>query len=118
MLSAKRSTLREGARWRQLLGSRCHKSSAETSSGFGFVASNWRRNMSDTNPITGIEDGHALAQAIVDTIREPLLVLDKDLHVVAASRSFYLMFKANRQEVQGLPIYSLGNGQWNIPELR
>ena len=74
--------------------------------------------MSDTNPITGIEDGHALAQAIVDTIREPLLVLDKDLRVVAASRSFYLMFKANRQEVQGLPIYSLGNGQWNIPELR
>jgi two-component sensor histidine kinase len=74
--------------------------------------------MSDTNPITGIEDGHALAQAIVDTIREPLLVLDKDLRVVAASRSFYLMFKANRQEVQGLPIYSLGDGQWNIPELR
>ena len=74
--------------------------------------------MSDTNPITGIEDGHALAQAIVDTIREPLLVLDKDLRVVAASRSFYLMFKENRQEVQGLPIYSLGNGQWNIPELR
>ena len=43
--------------------------------------------MSDANPITGIEDGHALAQAIVDTIREPLLVLDKDLRVVAASRS-------------------------------
>lgn len=38
--------------------------------------------------------------------------------MVAASRSFYLKFKANRQEVQGLPIYSLGNGQWNIPELR
>ena len=57
--------------------------------------------MSDTNPITGIEDGHALAQAIVDTVREPLLVLDKDLRVVAASRSFYLTFKADRQDVAG-----------------
>ena len=59
-----------------------------------------------------------LAQAIVDTLREPLLVLDKDLRVVAASRSFYLTFKVERQEVQGRPIYALGHGQWNIPDLR
>lgn len=65
-----------------------------------------------------IGDGHALAQAIVDTIREPLLVLDKDLRVVTANRSFYLMFRMNRQDVQGRPIYALGDGQWNIPELR
>ena len=74
--------------------------------------------MSDTDPFGSIEDGRALAQAIVDTIREPLLVLDKDLRVVAASRSFYLMFKINRQDVQGRPVYALGDGQWNIPELR
>lgn len=66
----------------------------------------------------GFDDGRALAQAIVDTVREPLLVLDKDLRVVTANRSFYLMFGMNRQDVQGLPIYVLGNGQWNIPELR
>ena len=71
-----------------------------------------------TAPFAGIDDGLALAQAIVDTLREPLLVLDKDLRVVAASRSFYLTFKVNRQDVQGRPIYALGNGQWNIPELR
>lgn len=74
--------------------------------------------MGDPEPFSSIEEGRALAQAIVDTIREPLLVLDKDLRVVAASRSFYLTFKMNRQDVQGLPIYSLGNGQWDIPELR
>ena len=65
-----------------------------------------------------LDEGHALAQAIVDTIREPLLVLDKGLRVVTANRSFYLTFKMRRQDVQGLPMYALGNGQWNIPELR
>ena len=69
----------------------------------------------DADPFAGIDDGRALAQAIVDTLREPLLVLDKDLRVVAASRSFYLTFKVQRQDVQGRPIYALGDGQWNIP---
>src|SRR6476661_6348125 len=76
--------------------------------------------MSDEHhpPLRTLEDGHTLAQAIVDTIREPLLVLDKDLRVVAASRSFFLTFKMNRQDVQGRPIYALGDGQWDIPQLR
>jgi PAS domain S-box-containing protein len=65
-----------------------------------------------------LDEGHALAQAIVDTIREPLLVLDKDLRVVTANRSFYLTFGMQRQDVQGLPVYALGDGQWDIPELR
>jgi two-component sensor histidine kinase len=72
----------------------------------------------NTATFGGIDDGLVLAQAIVDTLREPLLVLDKDLRVVAASRLFYLTFKVERQDVQGRPIYVLGNGQWNIPELR
>ena len=61
------------------------------------------------------EDGRALAQAIVNTVREPLLVLDKDLRVVAASRSFYETFQADRQETQGRLLYTLGDGQWDIP---
>jgi two-component sensor histidine kinase len=65
-----------------------------------------------------VDGGHALAQAIVDTIREPLLVLDKDLRVVTANRSFYMTFRMQRQDVQGLPVYALGDGQWDIPELR
>ncbi|CAN5315797.1 histidine kinase dimerization/phosphoacceptor domain -containing protein [soil metagenome] len=74
--------------------------------------------MNDTDPFNSVEDSRTLAQAIVDTIREPLLVLDKNLRVVAASRSFFLTFKMNRQDVQGRPIYALGNGEWDIPELR
>jgi two-component sensor histidine kinase len=69
-------------------------------------------------PWVDIEDGHALAHAIVDTIHEPLLVLDKDLRVVLASRSFYTLFKMDPQDVEGRPVYALGDGQWNIPELR
>jgi chemotaxis protein methyltransferase CheR len=64
------------------------------------------------------EQEHTLAQAIVDTVREPLLVLDQSLRVVAASRSFYLTFRVNRQETQGRLLYTLGNGQWDIPKLR
>ena len=70
------------------------------------------------NPFAGIQDGHTLAEAIVDTIREPLLVLDKGLCVVAANRSFYRAFGLDRLEVEGHPIYDLGGGQWDIPELR
>jgi two-component sensor histidine kinase/PAS domain-containing protein len=72
----------------------------------------------NSRPFIDIDDGRALAQAIVDTIREPLLVLDKDLRIVTASRSFYLMFRMQRQDVQDRPIYALGDGQWNVPELR
>ena len=72
----------------------------------------------ENDPFAGFDDGRGLAQAIVDTLREPLLVLDKDLRVVTASRSFYRTFAVNRRDVQGRLIYVLGNGQWNIPELR
>jgi chemotaxis protein methyltransferase CheR len=69
-------------------------------------------------PFSDFGDGRALAQAIVDTVREPLLVLDKDLRVIAASRSFYLTFRVTRQETQGRLLYALGDGQWDIPALR
>ena len=48
-----------------------------------------------------VKDGHSLAHAIVDTVREALIVLDRDLRVVAASRSFYQTFGANPQDTQG-----------------
>ena len=69
-------------------------------------------------PFKGIEDARALAQAIVDTVREPLLVLDGDLRVLAVSRSYYLTFRVDRQDVLGRPLYALGDGQWRIPALR
>ncbi len=64
------------------------------------------------------DNARALAQAIVDTIRDPLLVLDQDLRVVTANRAFYQTFRMNRQDIQGRPVYGLGDGQWDIPELR
>ncbi len=69
-------------------------------------------------PFMDVDDGRALAQAIVDTIREPLLVLDKHLRVVAASRSFHQTFKTDPQDIRGRPVYALGDGQWDIPQLR
>jgi len=77
-----------------------------------------RSVLPNNQPFVDVEDGRALAQAIVDTIREPLLVLDQDLRVVAASRSFYLTFKMVPRDVQGHPVYTLGDGQWDIPELK
>jgi two-component sensor histidine kinase len=64
------------------------------------------------------DHGRTLARAIVDTVREPLLVLDQDLRVVAASRSFYLKFRVNHEDTQGQLLYELGDCQWDIPGLR
>src|ERR1700721_1460193 len=65
-----------------------------------------------------VQDAWILAHAIVDTVREPLIVLDQDLRVVAASRSFYLTFKVDANATQGKLLYDLGDGQWDIPKLR
>jgi two-component sensor histidine kinase len=70
------------------------------------------------NQFSEIEDACALAQAIVDTVRGPLVVLDKDLRVVAASRSFYAKFTADPGDTQGKHFYELGDGEWDIPKLR
>jgi two-component sensor histidine kinase len=65
-----------------------------------------------------VEDACALAQSIVDTVREPVVVLDEGLRVIAASRSFYSTFKVSPEETQGKLLYALGDGQWDIPKLR
>lgn len=57
-------------------------------------------------------------EGIVETIREPLLVLDRDLRVVIASRSFYEFFKVKPEETVGQFIYDLGDKQWDISKLR
>jgi chemotaxis protein methyltransferase CheR len=68
--------------------------------------------------LPGLEGRQSLAQAIVNTIHEPLLVLDAGFHVVAASRAFYDTFRVDPDQTQGRLLYSLGDGQWNIPALR
>lgn len=59
-----------------------------------------------------------LARAIIDTIREPLIVLDGDLRIIAASGSFFKKFAISHDEAHGTMFYELGNGEWNIPALR
>lgn len=67
---------------------------------------------------TEVQDAWTLAHAIVDTDREPLIVFDQDLRVVAASQSFYLTFKVSADDTQGNHLYDLGDSQWDIPKLR
>ena len=58
------------------------------------------------------------AEAIVGTVREPLLVLDGDLRVQSANASFYRTFKVETEGTENRLLYELGDGQWNIPKLR
>jgi two-component system CheB/CheR fusion protein len=58
------------------------------------------------------------AEGIVETVTEPLLVLDRDLRVVSANRSFYEMFKTAREEIEKKFIFDLGNRQWDVPKLK
>ena len=55
---------------------------------------------------------------IVETVREPLIVMDSDLRILSANRSFYNSFKVIPEETIGNLIYDLGNRQWDIPRLR
>lgn len=64
------------------------------------------------------QEAREYAESIVDTIREPLIVLDGDLNVVSASRSFYQSFCVTPQETVGCYLYNLGDRQWDIPRLR
>lgn len=59
-----------------------------------------------------------MAEKIVDTVRESMLILDTDLRVVSANQSFYDTFQTSPAETEGRLVYELGNDQWDIPELR
>lgn len=56
--------------------------------------------------------------AIAETLQESLLILGADLKVLFANKAFYETFRVSKDETVGFEIYSLGNGQWNIPELK
>lgn len=55
---------------------------------------------------------------IFDTVKQSLMVLDKNLMVVMANSAFYKTFEVTRQETEGVRIYDIGNGQWNITKLK
>jgi PAS domain S-box-containing protein len=64
------------------------------------------------------EEALRYSESIVETIRQPLLVLDADLKIISANRNFYRTFKVTPGETIGSFIFDLGNKQWDIPELR
>ncbi len=57
-------------------------------------------------------------KTVVDVMREPILILDKDFKVMAANEPFYQTFQVEAKATEGKVIYKLGNGQWDIPSLR
>jgi len=65
-----------------------------------------------------LRDASEYAQNIVNTVREPLVVLDDKLRVISANRSFYSTFKVTPEMSENTLLFDLGNRQWNIPKLR
>lgn len=57
-------------------------------------------------------------KTVVDIVREPILILDKDLRVMVANEPFYRTFQVKPENTEGKIVYELGNGQWNILSLR
>lgn len=55
---------------------------------------------------------------VVDTLREPFLILDEKLRVISANRTFYAAFHVSKEETEGKRVYDLGNGQWDIRKLK
>ena len=64
------------------------------------------------------QESRVYAESIVDTVREGLVVLDADLRVISANRSFYETFRVKPGQTEGELLYDLGNRQWDIPKLR
>jgi two-component system CheB/CheR fusion protein len=63
-------------------------------------------------------NSRVFAEGIVDTERESLVILDKDMHVISANRSFYRTFKTSKEETENKSIFEINNRSWDIPALR
>jgi PAS domain-containing protein len=74
----------------------------------------------DTNIFFGPlwEGSWTYIKTVVDAAREPVLILDKEFHVLAANKPFYQTFRVEPKDTDGKLVYELGNGQWNIAALR
>src|ERR1700676_2029486 len=65
-----------------------------------------------------LQEALTYADNIIATLREPFVVLDKTLRIRMANAAFYRDFHASKEETEGHFLYELGNGQWDIPQLR
>ncbi len=64
------------------------------------------------------EESWTYIRTVVDVMREPILILDKDFRVMAANEPFYQTFQVKARDTEDKIVYELGNGQWDIPALR
>jgi len=65
-----------------------------------------------------LEERWIYIKTVIDVVREPILILDKDLCVKGANESFYRTFQVEPKDTEKRNVYELGNGQWNIPALK
>ncbi|MBX5227668.1 PAS domain-containing protein [Rhizobium sp. NLR9b] len=65
-----------------------------------------------------MKTGHVQAQGIVDTMTQPVVVLDQNFCVTTANNAFIKAFEVARDDILSQNFFGLGNGQWDIPELR
>ncbi|MCL4481981.1 MAG: ATP-binding protein [Bacteroidetes bacterium] len=65
-----------------------------------------------------VEELYNYYEAILSAVQEPMLILDKDIRIKSANKSFYKIFHVTEDECLGRSLYNLGNNQWNIPRLR
>ncbi len=65
-----------------------------------------------------LNEAYDYSEAVFDTIHEPMIVLDKNLRVKSANKTFYKNFNVTEEETEGMLLFDLGNKQWNIPRLR
>lgn len=76
----------------------------------------------ENNKQNGSEESQKIAlhymETLVEVARESFLILDADLRVISANPVFYQNFRVSPEETEHKLLYALGNGQWNIPELR
>jgi PAS domain-containing protein len=68
--------------------------------------------------VTAAKVAHKVAESLVNTVREPLIVLSGDLRIISANNAFYNMFQVSKEDSEKKLIYEIGNRQWDIPKLR
>lgn len=83
----------------------------------GDLAAAASAEMTLNGALMDLQRARAYADATVDSVRDPLLVLDHDLRVVSANRVFYRTFSVRHAETIGRPIGELGEEEWNQPDL-
>jgi len=78
---------------------------------------NWLQDIKSLS-IGELVEIYAYAEAIIETVRDPLVVLDKKLHVMTVNKAFFDFFHVTKEDTYGKYIYDLNGGEWDIPELK